>query len=361
MMEGIKYIIRDGIKFIDHPDTPPPVRDPGEELGITPRSLPAMETMRNLLARAQCGGLAAPPQIIHGLLHRGCKMLLAGTSKSNKSWALLHLGLSVAGGVPWLNFEVERGRVLYINFELPDWSLARRIADIGLVMQGMPEDTFDRFETWNLRGHASDLGLLLPRLLAALGEKRFDLIIIDPLYKLLGDRDENAAGDMGGLFNELERLASDAEAALVVAHHFAKGNAAVKGVQDRMSGSGVMARDVDALMVLTPHEEEDAFTAEFVVRHFARVQPFAVRWVHPLLTPDASLDPDQLKGSVGAPKKLTSQDVLDVIGSGYFSRPDLIEKIAAERGISPATARRRIDEAEKSGKILNSNGLLRIA
>jgi hypothetical protein len=30
-----------------------------------------------------------PPQIIEGVLHQGCKMILGGTSKSNKSWCLL--------------------------------------------------------------------------------------------------------------------------------------------------------------------------------------------------------------------------------------------------------------------------------
>ena len=39
-----------------------------------------------------------PPQIIEGVLHQGCKMILGGTSKSNKSWCLLDLAVSVASG-----------------------------------------------------------------------------------------------------------------------------------------------------------------------------------------------------------------------------------------------------------------------
>ena len=49
-----------------------------------------------------------------------------------------------------------------------------------------------------------------------------------------------------------------------VAGHFAKGNASAKGTIDRISGSGVFARDPDSLVVFTRHEEEGAFVVEMV-------------------------------------------------------------------------------------------------
>lgn len=56
---------------------------------------------------------APPPQIIEGVLHQGCKMILGGTSKSNKSWCLLDLAVTVASGEKlssrqYYIFEVER-------------------------------------------------------------------------------------------------------------------------------------------------------------------------------------------------------------------------------------------------------------
>jgi len=67
------------------------------DLGVAPKPLPEILSLRQLLEVAP----APPPQIIEGILHQGCKMILGGTSKSNKSWCLLDLALSVASGSPW--------------------------------------------------------------------------------------------------------------------------------------------------------------------------------------------------------------------------------------------------------------------
>jgi hypothetical protein len=41
---------------------------------------------------------APPSQMVEGLLHQGCEMILGGTIKSNKSWCLLDLAISVGSG-----------------------------------------------------------------------------------------------------------------------------------------------------------------------------------------------------------------------------------------------------------------------
>ena len=84
----------------------------------------------------------------------------------------------------------------------------------------------DTLHLWNLRGHNTDLTLLRPKLEEQLAKHQFGLLILDPDYKVLGNRDENANGDIAGLMNELERLAQSSGAAVVVAHHFAKSDKA---------------------------------------------------------------------------------------------------------------------------------------
>ncbi len=56
--------------------------------------MPEIEFLREFVGNCP----AAPPQVIDGILHKGCKMILGGTSKSNKSWCLLDLAISVASG-----------------------------------------------------------------------------------------------------------------------------------------------------------------------------------------------------------------------------------------------------------------------
>src|ERR1019366_1572546 len=141
----------------------------------------------------------------------------------------------------------------------------------------------------------------------------FALIILDPIYKLYGGTDENAAGDVAALLNSLERLAVETGAAIAFGAHFAKGNAAGKEAIDRISGSGVFARDPDSLLIFTKHESEDAFTVEPILRNFAPVAPFAVRWHFPLMQLAADLDPAKLKQAGGRPAKHRPQDLLDVL------------------------------------------------
>lgn len=66
---------------------------------------------------------AEPPQLVAGVLHQGAKMVLGGPSKARKSWSLIDLTLSVATGAAWWGFPTRRGRVLYLNFELPAFAL----------------------------------------------------------------------------------------------------------------------------------------------------------------------------------------------------------------------------------------------
>lgn len=197
---------------------------------------------------------ARPPELVKGLLFRGCKLVLGAPSKGRKSWALIDLALSVAAGWDWLGMKCAQGRVLYINLELAPWMLAERVShlceDRG---RQLFKDAAPRLDVWNLRGHVAAFHQLVPLILDRIRTSEpYALVILDPLYKGLGDADENAAGDINRLMNHLESLCHQSGAALAIAHHFAKGDPWEKDPADRLSGSGVFARDPDALVVLTP-------------------------------------------------------------------------------------------------------------
>jgi hypothetical protein len=119
--------------------------------------------------------------------------------------------------------------------------------------------------------------------------------VLDPIYKTYGGRDENAAGDMAGLMLELEQFADECGAAIAFAAHFSKGNQAGKEAMDRISGSGVMARDPDAIVTFTPHEEENCFVLEASLREFAPIPSTVFEWAAPVLNPRDELDPGKLR------------------------------------------------------------------
>ena len=107
-------------------------------------------------------------------------------------------------GQPWLGFETSQGRALYLNFEIQDWSWQRRVEAVARA-KGMTIEP-GRLTICNLRGRAAHYESLLPKLKAS-ARRDFALIILDPIYKLYGQTDENKAGDVARLLNAIEDMA----------------------------------------------------------------------------------------------------------------------------------------------------------
>ena len=239
-----------------------------------------------------------PPILLAGVLHQGCKMILGGASKSRKSWALMDLALCVLHGLPWWGIETIKGRVLYVNFELPNFAFQSRLKMI-LASRNLAPDTV--FDVWTLRGHNAGFDLLLPKMIERIKDHHYSMIILDPIYKGLGGRDENNAGDIAELCNEIESLASKSGAAVVFGAHFSKGTQTAKNSVDRIGGSGVFARDPDAIVTMTPHEEDNAYTIDFTLRTFAPHKPIVVQLRDAIFEP-IEADPSKLEG-VEKPKE----------------------------------------------------------
>ena len=278
--------------------------------GESEAELPPIKTGRQL--REQ--NLVLPGVLIEGLLHKGSKMVLGGASKSFKTWCLGDLAVSVLHGVPWWGLPTNQGKVLYINFEIQEGFFFHRLDAIARAKR-METEALDTLDTWNLRGHCADLSKLMQKMLKEIRTGYYSLIILDPIYKGLGGKDENSAGDIGKLLNEVERLAVETGAAVVFGAHFSKGNQAGRESIDRISGSGVFARDPDTIVTLTKHDNEMTYTADVTTRNFEQMDPFCVRWIYPLMERDENADPDKLKTPGKKTVKYTPQQLLEVLGA----------------------------------------------
>ncbi len=292
-----------------------------------------------------------PPELVRGILHKGSKLAFGGSSKSFKTWCLLDLALSVATGTDWLGFPTAQGKVLFVNFEIQPHAWQRRI--LAVARAKSIKLAPGAVTIWNLRGCAAGYSDLVPLIARRTRREGFALSILDPLYKLYGNTDENAAGDVAALLNSLERLTSDTGAAIAFGAHFAKGNAAGKEAIDRISGSGVFARDPDSLLIFTKHEVEDAFTVEPILRNFAPVAPFAVRWEFPLMRRAEDLDPARLKQPGGRKPEHQPAELLALLPPDGLANKDWLE-VAEEDGISKRTFYRLRKDLENGGKVLNS-------
>jgi len=257
------------------------------------------------------------PVLIQGVLRKGSKLQMSSSSKNGKTWILMNLGMAVANGCEWLGFQFNLGRVLYINLELSEATFRERLEECicAKIYEGSElEGLLENFDHWTLRNRAEAYDIIIPKIIEAIESEGYDLVIIDPIYKILGDLDENKAGDITKLMNQLGRAAERTGASIAFAHHFSKGNKAETQKGDRSSGSGVFARDPDAIIELVDNDggkdDNQAFSVVAMLREFPYVPEFSVRSEgFGYFERDASIDPNSKRGARGR-KKAYSEDML---------------------------------------------------
>ena len=192
------------------------------------------------------------PELIKGVLRQGHKMLIAGPSKAGKSFALIEMSIAIAEGKKWLGWECPQGRVLYVNLELDRPSALHRFRDVYQAM-GLPPQNISNIDIWNLRGKTVPMDKLAPKLIRRALKKNYIAVIIDPIYKVLTG-DENSADQMAHFTNQFDKVATELGSSVIYCHHHSKGSQGGKKSMDRASGSGVFARDPDALIDLVELE-----------------------------------------------------------------------------------------------------------
>jgi len=235
---------------------------------------------------------ALPEELIVGILRRGHKMLVSGSSKAGKSFLLMELCIAIAEGIPWLGFPVRKGRVLYVNLEIDPASAINRFFKIYEALGLKPRHAEDIL-LWNLRGHAVPLDQLVPKLIRRVRDMNLDAIVIDPIYKVITG-DENSASDMGRFCNQFDRICNETGCSAIYCHHHSKGAQGMKKAMDRASGSGVFARDPDAQLDMIQLELSDdimnnirdggatAWRLESSLREFPNITPTNIWFEYPV-------------------------------------------------------------------------------
>lgn len=215
------------------------------------------------------------PELIKGMLRQGHKMLIAGPSKAGKSFALIELSIAIAEGVKWLDWECEQGRVLYVNLELDRPSALHRFKDVYTAM-GLSPNNLANIDIWNLRGKTVPMDKLAPKLIRRSLKKNYQAVIIDPIYKVLTG-DENSAEQMAHFTNQFDKVATELGCSVIYCHHHSKGSQGSKKSMDRSSGSGVFARDPDAIIDLVELELTEEIIKQRTEKATAKIYQTAIQ------------------------------------------------------------------------------------
>lgn len=345
--------------------------------GVTDE-LPAMES----LADYKDNPPELPEELIQGILRRGHKMLISGSSKAGKSFLLMELCVAIAEGRAWLGFSCRKGRVLYVNLEIDPASCINRFLKIYEALK-MPKENMDNIVVWNLRGHAVPLDQLVPKLIRRVRDQHFDAIVIDPIYKVITG-DENSASEMGQFCNQFDKICSETGCAAIYCHHHSKGAQGAKKAIDRASGSGVFARDPDAQLDMIQLELSDdvknffrdgeatAWRLESSLREFENIKPVNFWFEYPIhrvelgdvldeMPPQGSYKAGQLKNS----RSKTAEECAEEFRNAYqalnldgkVTVTDMMEYLnVSDKTIYARLKKLRGEFSLKKGRITRTDG-----
>lgn len=311
------------------------------------------------------------PELIHGVLRRGHKLAVTGPSKAGKTFLLIQLAEAVATGSNWLGMPCEKGRVLYCNFEVDPASFAHRCLAVA-ERRGVDLAEIGRnIDVWNLRGHSRALKDMVGRMVGVISKADYALVVVDPIYKLMSGS-ENDADVVAEFCAGLDRLANEG-CSIAYVHHHSKGFQAGKSAMDRASGSGVFARDADAMLdmieLAVPDElrlhadaNARAWRITSTLREFPDVDDVDVWFSFPVHVQDATgelaeCEPLSPLMSAGEGRKKqaeneTARNVreLEDFLDGWFehhTEPCPRKRLEEAFGVSAKTINRRVELSDK--------------
>lgn len=207
---------------------------------------------------------------------------------------------------------------------------------------------------------------LLPTLIERTQALHYAAIIVDPIYKIITG-DENNASEMGKFCNYFDAICVATGAAVIYCHHHSKGAQGSKRSIDRASGSGVFARDPDALldmiqlslpddMTCAPHAT--AWRIEGTLREFAPLEPINIWFDWPLHYVDQSGKLNNLP-TIGSQqdnlskskKRKNREHQLELLQRAFCTcsqnvYPVPIKMLCEEMSVCEKTIRRYIDQAK---------------
>ncbi len=301
--------------------------------------------------------------LIEGVMRRGDIVNLIGVPKSRKSMLVTQVAMQMAIGAQCLGqFQTAKGRTLIIDAEVGAASLRDRLrilsAELDIDIQHLRDAIFvhDLRGIWDQSGQCEAI-------LASLRTGEFDLVIVDPLYRMLPDgADENDNIEMAAFYRMLSHHITRCGAGCFVVHHMPKANGMNRSTTDAGAGAGAISRAADGQLVLT--HNEGGWVLKGAFRGFPdfddrRLERGDLAWrVEGVIEPKAKgKGPGTKKGK---PAPVSKEEFATRFVTAQPDTADAVINRALEAGVSKREARslldaavadRLVDKVTKGGRI----------
>lgn len=298
--------------------------------------------------------------VVSNLFDAGDKVCIIGPSKSFKTFFTLQLTMSIAAGREFLTWDIPKPRrVLMVQLEVKGTHFHGRVRKVWSAMD--ISTLHSRLEVVNGRG----MDVVVSKIAAKSKEMDAEVVVIDPIYKLLKG-DENSARDWKPLLAGFDQLA-ETGVAVVYVHHDAKGAAGDRQAQDRGAGSGILARDYDCALTITPHATGGALKViEAIKRNYPSEPAFTAVWEDGIFelsdkAPLAMTSRSSNKNpTTDQPLEDFLEHVSDCLGeaeSGVLNKGSLTEAVRVSAGLTKPRSKQLIELAVEQDVIVTNHGL----
>lgn len=297
-----------------------------------------------------------PQELVKGVLRFGHKLVLAGPPDSGKTSMVLALGLAVSQGKPWLEMETTAAHVLFVNLELDPISFVNRVHQVAKATN--LEASHKRFHFLHHRGGNLDPARFTSELrqqiaAAKLEGIEFKLVIIDPIYKLvgMGGADESSNLRTSRLISGLGEIAEFGKISFAITVDVAIDHPRFQITHEIENGTGQLARDADTLLSLWPLERHEAgFRLKAQMREFEAFKPMSLSFEFPCFLHNPDLDRVPIVGFVAQTAEEVSADIVEVnvwkIWDHLNSKEAVpLEQLAKLMNLSAFEARQKIMQA----------------
>ena len=179
--------------------------------------------------------------IVENILVENGFGMATGDAGSGKTWAILHMALSVCQGTPWLGRQVKQGAILIIDEESGDHRLSTRMQKITKALNTQ-ENSIDLNSIHYITMQGADIrdALDVSEIENFIVENKIKLVIIDAFMEVIPGADENSVKDVIPGLMMLKQIIERAKTSVFMIHHNDKagkgyrGSTAIKGAVDLM-------------------------------------------------------------------------------------------------------------------------------
>lgn len=295
-----------------------------------------------------------PPYTIRGLLTAGSVTMLTGNSDAGKSPLALDMAVAVARGRAWNGMRTRQGVVLHISTEGKATLEARMLAQ--RMEHGITPDDPLAFVSVSLNlveGPDTKRVIVAAQQLAERFGLPVGMVVIDTMSHVLGGGDESDPTVTRPLVKNLQRIASETGASVVIVHHPTKDETSL------YRGHSSLINDIGALLYVEIDEVSGVRTLSTPrIKDWERIKPrsYGIKVIELMrddlgdpvtsVVVDWDLNAVAARGA-DAPLSKIEQKVVEAIG-------DLLREVAETDGPEAAAkfeiTRTRVQERREVGR-----------